>query len=312
VFVAGTPGGPTYVVKQAIEPTSAWLEHEAAVIRALAAEPDLASHLPTVVHHDADAGRLVLRTPGNAHDWSAHQRSGRFPRTPARVLGHVLAALHGLAPDAVEKRPPGLAPMWALSLPEPPHGLLLELSVGALDLLGRIQASRPLCDRLCGLGEGDGALIHGDLRWDNCLAVPAPGSARRTRVTIIDWELAGSGEAEFDVGTVLAEYLRSWVTSIPIIDPSDPGKLVRRAQRPLQRMQPAVHAFWSSYCLASARRPALCRVIELAAVRLIQAAVERSQHYVRPTAHVVALVQLAENLLREPEEAALTLFALGD
>jgi aminoglycoside phosphotransferase (APT) family kinase protein len=202
--------------------------------------------------------------------------------------------------------------MWALSLPEPPHELLLDLSTGALDLVGRVQASAALCDRLCGL-RGDvaaDALVHGDLRWDNCLAVAAPEGRRRTRVLLIDWELAGAGPAAFDVGTVLAEHLKTWVGSIPIVAPSDPGRLASWATHPLSRMQPAMQAFWSAYRLARARPPTLRQVVECAAVRLLQAAVEQAGALSEASAHTITLVQLADNMLREPEEAALRLLGL--
>jgi len=150
----------------------------------------------------------------------------------------------------------------------------------------------------------------GDLRWDNCLAVAPPGSARRTRLVILDWELAGPGAAGFDVGTVLAEYLRAWVGSIPIVEPGDPGRLVARAGHPLRRMQPALQAFWSAYRLENPVQPTLRRVIELSAVRILQIAVERAQGLAAPSAHVVTLVQLADNMLRGPEDAALSLLGL--
>src|SRR3954449_7561099 len=69
VFIATTRDGPTYVVKQAGPRSAPTLEHEAAVLRALAQAPELAGHVPEVVDHDADAARLVLRSPGGAHDW---------------------------------------------------------------------------------------------------------------------------------------------------------------------------------------------------------------------------------------------------
>ena len=72
-------------------------------------------------------------------------------------------------------------------------------------------------------------------------------------------------------------------------------------------MRPAVHDFWSAYRLANPLCPALRRVIELAAVRLLQTAVERAQGLAAPTAHVVTLLQLADNMLRDPEDAALAL-----
>ena len=312
VFLAAMRGGPTYVVKQASPRTARTLAHEAAVLRVLADATELAGQVPTVVHHEPEAALLVLRSPGDARDWTSINVAARFPRTPPRVLGRALADLHRLPADYVEDLPPGVDPMWGLSLPEPPHELLLDLSAGAQDLVARLQASRELCGRLDELRDAcsDGALVHGDLRWDNCLAVPAPGSRRRTRVLLVDWELAGPGAAGFDVGTVFAEYLRYWVGSIPIVEPADPGRLVAHARHPLSRMQPAIQAFWSAYGLANPRQPTLRRVIELAAVRLLQTAVEGAQGLVTPSAHVMTLVQLADNMLRHPEDAALNLLGL--
>jgi aminoglycoside phosphotransferase (APT) family kinase protein len=303
VFLATTGSGPTLVVKQSLSGDRSSLAHEATVLRLLAEVPVLAPHVPEVVCLDGSC--LVLRTPGQGRDWSDHR--GRFPRVPARVLGRLLAALHRLrfdltdAPDAI----------WGLELPEPPYELVLELSTGAQDLVARIQGSDFVCSRLEELRaslDGGGALVHGDLRWDNCLAVPAPGARRRTRVVMLDWELAGPCDPAFDVGSVLSEYLRVWVGSVPIVEPVDPGRLVARARHPLASMRPAMQAFWSAYRHPGA--PALRRVIELGAVRLLQTAVERAQGVNAPTAHVVTLVQLADNMLRRPDEAAVALLGL--
>jgi aminoglycoside phosphotransferase (APT) family kinase protein len=310
VFLAGTGAGPTFVVKQARPRTAHTLAHEAAVLAALAAATDLAGSVPTTVHHEPESARLVLRTPGRARVWSDHD--GRFPRMPARILGRVLAALHRLPVDGIAALPPGVERMWGLSLPEPSHELLLDLSAGAQDLLARLQASDAVCRRLLQLREAiaDDSLVHGDLRWDNCLAAPAPGSRRRTRVLLVDWELTGAGAAAFDVGTILAEYLCAWVGSIPIVESADPGRLVARARHPLERMQPAMHAFWSAYAHAAERRPDLRRVVELAAVRVLQTAVEHAQGRSAAGAHVVTLMQLAGNMLRDPDDAARNLLGL--
>jgi Ser/Thr protein kinase RdoA (MazF antagonist) len=313
VFLVTTAGGPTFVIKQARPETTATLAHEAAMLRALAGG-DLADRVPTVVHHDPGAARLVLRTPGGARDWNEHHAAGRFSPGAARTLGRALAALHRLPADGVGTLPPGIDRMWGLSLPEPPRALLLGLSAGALDLLARVQANRAFCGRLDELRAAhlDDALVHGDLRWDNCLAVARAGSQRRTRLLLVDWELAGHGAAGFDVGTILAEYLRVWVGSIPIVDPADPGRLLPWAGHPLWRMRPAVQALWAAYCLANPGHPTLRRLIELTAVCLLQAAVEQAQGLDAPPAHVMTLVQLADNLLRAPEAAAQNLLGLRE
>jgi Ser/Thr protein kinase RdoA (MazF antagonist) len=315
VFVAATADGSAYVVKQAVPTSVSTLAHEAAVLRVLAHAPGVAAHVPTVVLHDPAEARLVLRSPGAGRDWGEHHGTGRFPRMPVRALGRALGALHALPAGAVESPPPGSDAMWGLSLPEPPHALLLDLSAAALDVVARLQASRATCDRLAALrARVDAtAVVHADLRWENCLAVPAPGARRRTRLLLVDWELAGPGAPGYDVGTVLAEYLRLWVGSIPIVEPGDPGRLLAQARHPLRHMQPAIEAFWTAYAAAAPPgRPALGAVVELAALRLLQTAVERAQGVSAPTAHVIALLQLADNLLRRPDEAALILMGLRE
>jgi aminoglycoside phosphotransferase (APT) family kinase protein len=200
--------------------------------------------------------------------------------------------------------------MWGLQLPEPSHDLVLELSAGAQELVARIQASESVCQRLeeLSVANGDRGVVHADLRWENCLALPAPGARRRTRVLLVDWELAGHGDPAFDVGSVFAEYLRVWVGSVPIVEPVDPARLVAHARHPLASMRPAMHAFWSAY--RSARSVPLRRVVELGAVRLLQTAVERAQGLSFPSAHVVTLVQLADNMLQQPDDAAVALLGL--
>ena len=312
VFIATTRSGPTYVVKQAGQRSALTLRHEAAVLRVLADAPQLAGQVPAVAHEDREMALLVLRSPGGGRDWREHHRAARFPLAPPRALGRGLAALHRHAPDGIGDQPADAERMWALQFAEPPLDLIRDLSAGAQDLVARLQANPAMMDRLSRLREHDhqDAFVHGDLRWENCLAVAAPGSRRRTRTLLIDWELAGRGEAALDVGTVLAEYLSAWVGSIPIVELATPGRLLSLARYPLRRMQPAIDAFWSAYSATSSPPPALRRVLELAAVRLLNTAVERAQVLAAPSAHLVMLLQLAENVLLEPERAAQTLLGL--
>jgi Ser/Thr protein kinase RdoA (MazF antagonist) len=308
VFIAGGRTGAVHVVKQAEVRSGHTLAHEAVVLRALATIPRLAGLVPVVVHHDPEAAVLVLCTPAGGRDWSEYHDSGRFPVAPARALGQALAALHELPPDGIEDLPPESDRLWGLSLPEPAHGLLLDLSAAATDLVARVQARTAMGARLRELREAPSsdAFVHGDLRWENCVL----HDPRAARVLLVDWELAGRGPAAFDVGTALAEYLVKWVASIPILEPRDPSRFVHRAAHPLDRMRPAIRAFWTAYRAGRARAPALPEVVELAAVRLLQAAVERAQRSAATSAHVVVLAQLADNLLRDPEDAALSLLGL--
>src|SRR4051812_34251613 len=130
VFVASIRDGPAYVIKQAGPDSATTLPHEAALLRALGQADGLAALVPAIVHEDANDGRLVLRTDAGARDWTIHHHSGRFPRLPARALGRALGAVHRLRATDFDALPPGVDPMWGLSLPLPSHKTVLELSAG--------------------------------------------------------------------------------------------------------------------------------------------------------------------------------------
>jgi aminoglycoside phosphotransferase (APT) family kinase protein len=307
VFLATTRSGPAFVVKQALPAAAPGLAHEAAVLRLLAGVPELAAHVPEVVHEEPGGACVVLRTPAGARDWTDGR--GRAGVLRARALGRAIASLHRFDSDALEAP----EPMWGLGLSEPPHAMVLQLSAAAQDVVARIQASRYVCDRLDELRAAGAAraFVHGDLRWDNCLVVRASGARRGTRVLIVDWECAGLADPACDVGSVLAEYLRDWVASIPIVEPVDPGRLVAHARRPLAAARPSMQAFWAAY-RGFDRAPSLRRVVELTAVRLLEAAIEVAQGLATATAHVVTLLQVADNLLRRPEVAGSRLLGLRE
>jgi aminoglycoside phosphotransferase len=314
VFIASARTGPAYVVKQASAQTAATLAHEAAMLRALEATPELDGVVPEVVHEDRDAAFLVLRTAGGARSWSEHQATRGFPAPCARALGRALATVHELPLDAAGELPPDTGRLWGLTLPEPSHEVLLDLSAAGLDLLSRVQGHELVSSRLRELRDAvtADAVVHGDLRWENCMLVAAPGARRRTRVLLVDWELGGLGPAAFDIGTALAEYLIAWVASIPMPDPRDPSRFAEQAGHPLVQMQPAVHALWNTYCSARSRPPALTHVVDLAAVRLLQAAMELARQADELPAHAVVLAQVAAHLLRDPRGTALALLGLHE
>jgi aminoglycoside phosphotransferase (APT) family kinase protein len=313
VFVVTTRGGDALVVKQAGPHSAATLAHEAAVLVALGDDPSLRDAIPAVVHHDPDAARLVLRTPDGARNWKKATRAGaRHALAPARRLGRLLAAVHAVAPDRVEPPPDGTTAMWGLRVPEPELEFVLNLSRGSRELVGLLQRNGPLCERLRELAAPPTrqTLVHGDLRWENCLRTGVNGARRRDRVLLIDWELAGPGDPAFDVGTVLAEHLANWIESIPVLDGNDVGRFAEFAGRPLAR--DVLGAFWDAYRGAAAEAPPLHRVAELTGLRLLQSAVERTQDAYEATTPARLLATVGERLLAAPELGAMMLLGLRE
>ena len=159
-------------------------------------------------------------------------------------------------------------------------------------------------------------MIHGDIRWDNLVAVQSRNSRRWARLQMIDWGLCGAGDPALDIGAYFGEYLRAWLQSIPITDPQDPGRLLAHAGLPLRRMRPALRAFWSAYAdHAQATAPELGEMLRrasgFAGLRLLTAALEEAQSHDVLCARVAYLVPLSANVLRRPEEASAHLLGLS-
>ncbi len=224
-----------------------------------------------------------LSTPGGARDWSDHARSlpahpGAGPRPRARDLASA-ARRRGMEP------PPDVDRMWALSLPEPPHELLLGPERGSPGPRGSRASQRHLCDRLDELRERT-RRRRARARRPSLGQLPGARGGRprerRTRVLLVDWELAGAGAAAFDVGHRAGGVPERVGRIHPDRRPGRPGS----ARRP-RASSPAAHASRDPRLLVglsgrNPRCPTLRRVVELAAVRLLQTAVEHAQDLVVP------------------------------
>jgi hypothetical protein len=133
----------------------------------------------------------------------------------------------------------------------------------------------------------------------------------------VDWELADFGDACWDVGSVFQAYLASWLLSMPGDAGADTTRLAELAAFPLERMQPAIHAFWRAYAgtlgldgAAAAER--LRRSILFAAARLIQTAWEHTAQTEHVPPNVLYLMQVAMNVLTRPDDAVRHLLGFGE
>jgi aminoglycoside phosphotransferase (APT) family kinase protein len=310
VFVVTAEGRCSLVVK-----AGTGVVREAAVLELLHGAADgggLAAFLPTVLVADRTGECLVLESAPGARDLRRHHAHGRFSRALARETGRALADLHAISPGALEGMRAGGDRGSEVRVHDPDLEAVHSMSPAAKELTRFIQGFDDLCSALdrIAVSSRAHAVIHGDIRWDNLLAIPAAGSRRWTRLALIDWELCEIGDPAVDVGAFLGEYLRAWAQSVPVADPLDPGRLLDHAGVPLRRMRPALRAFWEAYA-RRARTPAdelagvLLRAMDLAAVRLLTAALEEAQARDELRARVLCLVPLSRNLLcRRGEECA--------
>lgn len=302
--------------------TIATLDRDAACYWLAVHDPGFAAlqrFLPAHVHFDPDHHILItdLVAGENLHQY--YRRVGKFPVFVAANLAGLLAAIHSSVRETVSRPPfhpgfPRKSP-WMLSIHTYDPPMIQRLSGGVARLLEAVRETdvfHPALDALSAGWRTD-SFIHGDLRWDNVLV---NSYADPIELKLIDWEMAGFGDALWDVGGVFFAYLSSWVSSIPT-DKVLADELVQAAEHPLHTIQPAMGVFWRAYARqtgmpASGADEALLLSMRYAAVRMLQSAYEQVVQAPDLTPHAVLMLQLSANVLSNPEGAVADLMGIRD
>jgi thiamine kinase-like enzyme len=314
--------GPCYMIKQGEDGGTGpgTLYHEAFAYRFLSTASTVCSQgfLPILCDFDEPRNVLVLELTTRAHNLRHFQvRRKKFGLVIARRIGHALAALHSLPLTHSGGRFDSWYQPWAFTLALPDHSIFRDISSANLDLIRTIQSYPIFRKRLVEVQDRwePRALLHGDFKWDNCVAFATPGSEWTTRVRIVDWEFAGIGDPCWDVGSVLTDYLMTWLMSIPVTGESTPERWVELAGFPLESMRPSIAAFWNAYrertaWKGDAARGFILKSTELCAVRLLQTLYEHLHQSAAIGGSIYCALQLVLNLLERPEEGAAQLLGL--
>jgi Ser/Thr protein kinase RdoA (MazF antagonist) len=308
--------GMSLFVKQAADPGDNYLRREAQCYRDLSLIlPDV---MPKFVSWDEGMALLVVELAGNG-DVHATQGAAVGENAPAigAAMGQAIGLLHGLTmkqadgPMAEQPFMPGV-----LSLHRPGVSLFRDASAAAIQLTEVVQQETALRTLLDGLRNDYRitSVIHHDAKWDNFI-IERNKVAVRTR--LVDWELAGTGDLAWDVGSVLAGYLSSWLFSIPVTGIVPPTQFAEHAHRPISAMRPSLRAFWRTYLRSlsdilppETQQSLLDRAMRFCAARLVQTAYEACQVADRVSSACVLHLQVAANVSRQPSMAAEGLLGL--
>jgi len=331
-------GGPGYFLKQAknFDPQSVeTLRYETACYWLSRNDPDfepLAALMPQFYDSDPARHALVIELlPEGGSLSEYHRQLGAFPVEVGVQLGRILGTYQremgrrlrdgGGKSASFARRVP-----WILSLHQLNRNLFGQLSAANTQVLGIVQTYpdfQQTLDRMSAGWRFD-SLVHGDIKWDNLHVTPegAEGEEKSEKpgggamkLRLIDWELADFGDACWDAGAVFQSYLSFWVFSMPAAAGVAPEQLVGSAQFPVEKMQPAIRAFWKTYTEtrglnADEAREALERSVSYGAARMIQTAYEYMFYSPQITASALYLLQLSLNILKSPREATAGLLAL--
>lgn len=311
---------PSYLLKRgAREQGVGTVAYEASVLRFIASHAPLltAEQLPRVAEYDVAHDVLVLEFLPAARDLRATVALfGPMRPAVSSAVATAVAALHGSlgAQGRQSAMRHGIAtgPPPILSLHCPPLDVLQGLSVTNVQLVKALQRFPQVCSILRELAAAwdPKALVHGDLRWDNCLLL----DDGRPQIVLVDWEFARLGDPLWDAGCMLADHLAEWLRSMPATTGADPRELAAMARCPLSAVHPSVAAFWGEYARAAGLandREELATATQYAACRLLEYACEELHRSTGITPVVPHFVQLAANMLERPVEGARELLGLS-
>ena len=326
-------GKPGYFVKH-IQPSQPvaiqTLQREAACYDLMRSDPNFASLLPLAPRMDAfDRFRHVLvleLLPDGESLGAMYRRENRFPESHASQLGSSLGTYHfqvrQQAGAAVAEGTqyqgvfPRLVP-WILQYHQmQPEGVRTQSAANAQlhAVLNRYPEFPRRLDELHSNWRAD-TLIHGDMKFENCVVYHPAGNGAEGKLKVVDWEIADFGDGCWDAGAVFQAYLNCWILSMPTVAGITPEEMEARAATPLKEVQPAMRAFWRAYANTMRLEPLeerklLERCTSHAAARMLQTVFEWMNMQAQLNLPAVFQLQVSMNMLQRPAEAVAVLLGL--
>jgi hypothetical protein len=292
-------------------------------------DPDFASLRDLMPrYHLFDERRAVLVTEllaGAETLAEYHFRHGGFPDEIATQLGTAFGRYHRQvrAGHRTPAADPGGATFprrvpWILTFHQVTPQMLQGVSGGNRQLLEILQRYPEFGQTMGRLAAGwkQESLIHGDIKWDNCVLVPAGGENGAVKLKLVDWELADWGDPCWDVAAIFSAFIVFWIQSLPLAPGQDAARAVKLTQFPIERMQPTMQAFWKSYSGemrlgAEAAREVLARSVLYCGARTVQTAYEYMQMSPQLSNPALYMLQASMNILKQPDEATSELLGLS-
>lgn len=160
-------------------------------------------------------------------------------------------------------------------------------------------------------------LTHNDLKLNNILVHSRWEQLDNCLVRLINWEACGWGDPAFDLGTLLASYLRIWLSSL-IVDPTiELEESLCLAVTPLEVIQPSIVALIQAYLdafpmILEYRQDFILRVVQFAGLALIHQIQDRIKSHKYFDNCEICMLKVAKSLLTMPEQALLTIFGISE
>ena len=278
------------------------------------------------IHYDPSRSIIVFNYLNDYCDLSEfYEKEQIFPTAIAAEVGSVLAAVHRstlncqeykdflAGEDIAIDKTPNLVRGLRQIKPE----VFGEVTVDGLkffelyqryDSLGQAIAELNTAFEPCCLTHNDlklnNILLH--IEWEQALSKAEPSA--NSIVKLIDWEKWIWGDPAFDLGWIIASYLKIWLNSLVISTDIDVETALRLATTPLDVLQPSIAALTKAYFgkfpeILELRPNFLLRVVQFTGLSLIKKIQVRLQYH-EPFGNIgICMLQVAKTLLCHPEQS---------
>jgi hypothetical protein len=307
---------PSLFIKQikVIDATNIeYLEREATCYRLARTDVGFAALsqiMPRFVDHDATRHVTIVELLPTAEDLrDCHRRLGTFPVEVGDLLGRRLGRFHADTGRTLSE--PARSAMfarntpWVLSVHEGSH---IDSDASA-QVTATIRQDLVICRALDAIRNSwqRDTLIHGDMKWDNCIVFLGPTGELDLRV--VDWEMADHGDSAWDVGSIIQSYWSHAILRALPGTETTAEKLIDQAIESLHAIRPAVVALWKAYRQArafdhDASHRFLDRCLRCAAARMIQTTYEYVGARGQLIQRAAAILQVGCDILRNSTQSA--------
>jgi serine/threonine protein kinase len=323
------------LVKQELSPEDD-LAKEWCVHKLLLEFPELRhlhSQLAQAIHFDRDNAIIVMKYfPEYEELGEFYHRSKTFPVEIAARVGEAIATIHRATFNSqaqrnfllaefpnIDKIPryfarglEGLKPgIFAHTTKE--NLLFYKLYQRYPSLQQAVVAARTSLQPIC--------LVHNDLKLDNILLHSQweqiiPEASNTPIVKIVDWEFFTWGDPAYDLGRLIGSYLHLWLKSFLASGDLDWRIALQLATTPLDLLQPSLRTILQAYCdrfpeILEWRSDFLVRVLRFVGIALIKRIYIDIQDYEPLSNRSICMLQVAKNLLCEPEKSIPSIFGVS-
>ena len=267
--------------------------------------------MPGVLDIDQERHSMSLEFVNDSESLTQyHWRICRFSNLIAEKAGSALASFHRAV--SLKDLPSEFLqrcqrkPVWILQFNSVPN----SASGGAKQMLSYMQQDGFFGDGLQAL-ERDWKfdhLIHGDMKWDNCLV--HPGENQIPQLKIIDWELVDIGDAKWDLAGLMHSFFVFWVESdqrsVDHAPAQSIAELIARENTSQGAMRQSLFVFWRAYQNGLGRTEndlhELESVMRFVAARLVLTCYEGVCSAKEMSKSMSMILQLARLLFEDPSK----------